>query len=168
MSHHSRRSLSAQASLALAFILAGCAATESCLTYACVNQATLSGKIALPDATAVLQIELCFEDTCETGTLDLKDRSAESGVIPTVFTNPDQSAYHSLSLLNFDAGTAEAQVTWVHSYDDATEPANGSKYRVKVTDAATGEVLLNVQRAAQYSVTREDNCHRCWGSEMTW
>ncbi|HVJ14416.1 MAG TPA: hypothetical protein VM686_03205 [Polyangiaceae bacterium] len=132
---------------------------EPCPTYACGNQATLGGMLLLPPETSLLDVHFCFEDECEDGTIDLSDSPG--------FPCADSNARSSVCAEEQNEAWIRLVASWNHGQETETSPPDGSSYSLRVTDAESGELLLDETRAATYEIVREDHCHRCWGADMS-
>ena len=142
-------------------LLLGCAdgdgggGDEMCAAYACINGPNLHGTLTVAPELNLLDVRFCEDSACRSGLVDLQASTS----MPCLMADP-ASVCLSLSgdLLTIDAG-------WRYA-GNASLPQNRPAYQLVLTDHATGEVLLDETRTATFEVTREDNCHRCWGAEL--
>ena len=166
-------------------LISGCSKTETktCLNYLCISGATFTGSVPYTQAIPFFDVELCFEGKCHSG---LIDPAAKGGAIPCAYWNPfadvcinppsaDAGASEGDA---HDAGASEAggstqspmwqiEAHWDHS-DLVHHPADGSHYRLRIVDHATGMELLDVTRAAHYvHRPQQDDCHNdCFTAQL--
>ena len=143
-----------------ALIASGCSDTDSgvCATYACVNEALLSGNASLGREATLVDVQLCVDDVCHEGPIDL---SAPDGGAPCL--NWDGLSHVCLTRSD-DSGAITVDA--VAEFAPNVTPHDAS-VRLVVTDHDTGGTLLDETRSTTHEITREDNCHRCWQAKAT-
>lgn len=138
----------------------GCAGAgddqETCLTYACVNGTYLRTTLEVAAEVGAIDIRYCEGSVCREGSVDLR----ASASLECMSIDPASVC------LSLQGTQLEINAGWVYG-ESAHEPKDGTAYQLVVSDHATGDVLLDEKRTAKFKVTREDNCHRCWGAELT-
>lgn len=135
---------------------------EVCLTYACVNQASLTGEVGLPEGTRDVTVKYCSAAECVEGTLDVSDVGTEKKC-----TGPAAARFSSDVCFTRDASGVLRVEAVLGGEDDMTLPADGERYTLTIVDEASRETLLDETRSADYETTRQDNCHLCWNAEMS-
>jgi hypothetical protein len=139
----------------------GCNAfeAETCLTYACVNEARLRGALVVPEQTGGVTVKYCSKSDCVEGKLDLREVGSERECIGSALDR-------NVCFLRDAAGSVQVDAS-LGRVDDMTLPPDGERYTLTIVNEASGETLLEETREADYEKTREDNCHLCWQAEMT-
>jgi hypothetical protein len=134
--------------------------TEQCLGYACLNAATLTGSVTVAKPPASVEVRYCGKLGCVDDTLEL----APPG--ETACTSGNSGRFEDGVCLTLQrTGMLQIEAT-LTSHDDGSLPPDGEEYSLEIVDAVSGETLVEQSRAADYEVTRRDNCHVCWKAEM--
>lgn len=131
----------------------------ACPTYACGNEAKLTGKLAVPKDAGAARVKFCKGADCVGGPIDLSQVGAE----PTC-VGDGQVGIGDVCVTRDSAGDFQVEASLVGQDNDV--PPDGELYTLAVMDEESGDVLLEETRAADYVITREDCCHRCWHARM--
>lgn len=139
----------------------GCAPFEEtvCADYACGNAARLTGDVALPEGTETVTVEYCSEVECVKSRVDVGVMAA--GAACDVHPYDD-----AVCLEHREDGKLRVKAS-LRRGDDGTLPPDGEQYTLTIVDEASGTVLVEESRKADYETTQRDACHWCWSSEMT-
>jgi hypothetical protein len=132
---------------------------QSCLAYACINSARLHGSMPMPAATRRLDVELCRETTCESGSIDVSALEAD-GAQCALWGEDRQVCAQTSDDPESVSIEAEWRTPVVEKLPD------DAQHKLRIVDSDTGQVLLDVTRTAKFSVTRQDACHLCVGADM--
>jgi len=130
----------------------------TCATYACLNDAHLSGTAVLSAEATLVDVQLCVDDVCHRGTID---RAGSDAGEPCLSWNVRS---HVCLVPRGKPGTISVDVVSEFAYDVAPHDAS---IRLLLTDHDSGSTLLDETRPATHEITREDNCHRCWQATAT-
>jgi hypothetical protein len=157
-------SLLAVASLALFAGGPACTLEQAdcaCPAYGCVNAGKLTGDIALPTKATGARVKYCDQVDCLEDVLDLSQIASA----PELTCVRDDGPSFSMVCFQRDAaGKVHVEATLER---DGEMPPDGERYTLTIVEEASGDTLFEVAREADYEVTREDCCHRCWSAEMT-
>ncbi len=133
---------------------------QPCASYACVNAAALSGPVLLSDSVLRVDAKYCrVGGECVEGAIELE----KLAVARQLCTATEIASYVCLSR----DPQGEWEVNARFALGDGKPRPDGDEYTLTVVDADSGDVLVDVTRVADYEVTRQDNCHLCWGAEMS-
>jgi len=151
-------------SCVVAVAYSACATQEYCNAYACANAASFTGDVTVSAEAEALDLELCRAGTCESGSIELAEISAQRGSC----AGEGRSDHPLLACATLapDAERTYALLARWH-FNGSDELGGPDAFDLRVAERPSGIQLINTTKTVVYHVTREDNCHRCWGGSQT-
>jgi hypothetical protein len=141
--------------------IVGCSSDNEsrCAAYACLDAGQLTGTLSLDAHTTQIDVDFCFEQDCRDALIDLT--STDVG-IPCGHWEGQSTVCLAPSSAS---GVFDVTATWDHG--QASKPADGSTYELRLSDHQSNAVLLDQTLSAHYVAGPVDNCHDCWGARLT-